>query len=126
MGLFDFKMPKFKAPKVERLKVARLHMTKVGDRTSTSAQRRKLKEAVGFKCQRCGKKFDGRLLEIHHKKSIASHKNKLTGVDFPVYSLGKKIKPKYDRKSNLEVVCIYCHDKTKKQKKKPKPLWSRY
>jgi len=43
------------------------------------------------------------------------------GFDAPIFSVGKKYIPKYDRhKSNLEVVCIYCHDKTKKKKIKKK------
>ena len=124
-------MPKFNMPKVKAVKVAKnknilglpsikdmtWHTTKVGDRTLTTAQRRKIKEEQGFKCARCGKKTPERLLEIHHKKSVASHKHPM-GWDMPVYSQGKKIKPKSDRRSNLEAVCIYCHDKTKKKPKK--------
>ena len=117
---------KIKPVKLEPVRIPRLHITKAGDRTLTSAQKRKLKEAVGFKCQRCKKKYPERLLEIHHKKAIHKHKSPY-GIDVPVFSTGKKYIPKYDRhKSNLEVVCIYCHDKTKKQKRKPKPIWQQY
>jgi len=131
MGMFDFNPPSFnskpikvKPLKVNTPKIEKFHITKGGERTLTSAQRRNLKEEVGFRCQRCHKKYDARLLEIHHKKSIASHKNKLTGFDMPVYSIGKKYIPVYDRrKSNLEVVCVYCHDKTKKKRKKKQSLF---
>ena len=104
--------------KLDLPKLERWHITRAGDRTLTPAQKRKIKEEQKFRCAKCRKKFDSRLLEVHHKKEVHKHKNKLTG-DLPMYSIGKKIKPKSDRKSNLEAVCIYCHDKTKK-KKKPK------
>jgi cytochrome c553 len=114
----DFGWGKTKPIKIQKIKIDKFHITKAGDRTLTPAQKRNLKEEAGNRCSRCHKKFDSRLLEIHHKKSIASHKNKLIGVDLPVYSMGKKYIPKYDRhKSNLEVVCVYCHDKTKKKRK---------
>ena len=113
-------MPKFNMPKIKPIKNTRsknnlgmpsiksmtYHTTRAGDRTLTPAQKRKVKEEQGFKCAKCGKKYDGRLLEVHHKKSISSHKSPI-GFDMPVYSLCKKIKPKSDRRSNLEVVCIY-------------------
>ncbi|MDO8516906.1 MAG: cytochrome c3 family protein [Nanoarchaeota archaeon] len=110
-----------------KLKLDRFHVTKIGDRTLTPAQKRKLKEVVGYRCQKCHKEFDARYLQIHHKKSIASYKNKITGVDLPVYTLGRKHIPNYDRqKSKLEVVCLKCHDKTKKKRKKKKPVWQHY
>jgi hypothetical protein len=126
-GQFDFgwnKPVKIRPAKIPKLKIDKFHITNVGDRTLTPAQKRKLKESVRYKCSRCHKKFESRLLEIHHKKSVSSHKNKLTGVDLPIYSMGKKYIPAYDRrKSNLEVVCVFCHDKTKKRKKKLNNLY---
>ena len=120
MQPYNFGATKQKPIKVQKVKIDKFYMTKVGDRTLTPAKKRQLKEAVGFKCQRCNKKVHPRLLEIHHKKSVASHKNKM-GFDLPVYSIGKRYIPKYDRhKSNLEVVCVFCHDKTKKKPKKKK------
>lgn len=92
------------------------YQTKAGDRTITPAQKRKIKEEQKFRCAKCGKKFHSRLLEIHHKKEVHKHKNSL-GVDIPVMTFGYKHKPKYDRRENLEAVCVYCHDKTKKTKK---------
>jgi 5-methylcytosine-specific restriction endonuclease McrA len=108
---------KVKAPKI---KLHRIYATRAGDRTLTSAQKRKIKEDQGFRCARCGKKTDARYLEVHHKKGVAKHKNPIG--DLPVYSWGKKIKPKSDRRSNLEAVCLKCHDKTKKKKKKANNL----
>jgi len=100
-----------KPPKIEKM-----HITHAGERTLTAAQKRKLKEEVGYRCQICKKKYNPRFLEIHHKKGIAKHKSQL-GATLPIFSIGKKYKPKYERKSNLQVVCITCHDKTKKKKK---------
>ena len=98
------------------------YSTKSGDRTLTKAQKRKIKEEQGFKCAHCHKKKPARYLEIHHKKEISEHKSSL-GVDLPYFSLGKKIKPAYDKKNNLEAVCIDCHDKTKKGRKKKSMLY---
>jgi len=114
---FGFKPYKLKLPKSPKIKVERFHVTKVGDRTLTPARKRKIKENQGFRCAKCGKKTDPRYLEVHHKKEISKHKSPY-GVDIPIWSLGKKYKPKYDRDSNLEAVCIKCHDKTKKKGKK--------
>lgn len=120
---FGTKPIKIKQPKIKPPKIQKLYMTKAGDRTLTPAQKRKLKEATGYRCSICGKKFDGRLLEIHHKKGVAKHKNPM-GFDMPVMARGKKHIPVYDRrKSNLQVVCIYCHDKTKKKAKKKNGLY---
>jgi 5-methylcytosine-specific restriction endonuclease McrA len=94
----------------------RIYITKNGDRTLTPAQKRKVKEEQKFKCCKCGKKTDPRLLEIHHKKGIAKHKND-NGVNIPVLSQGKKVIPQYDIRSNLEAICYKCHDETKKKKK---------
>ncbi len=113
----DLNLSKQKQIKLPKIKIERIHITKVGDRTLTSTQKRKLKEEVGFRCQKCHKKFEPRLLEIHHKKSVASHKDNLLRINVPTYSIGKKIKPIYDKRSNLQVICYKCHDKTKKHKK---------
>lgn len=124
--MFDFKIPKERPIKIEKIKVPKVYVTKNGDRTLTSAQKRKLKEENGFRCQKCGEKYEARLLEVHHKKSISSHKDKF-GLSVPIYSWGKKYIPKYDRhKSNLEVVCYKCHDNTKKKRRKAKPIWEQY
>ena len=92
-----------------------LFQTKAGDRTLTPVQKRKVKEEQGYKCAICKKKFHPRLLEIHHKKEVHKHKSKF-GVEMAVLSFGKKIKPHSDKRSNLEAVCIHCHDKTKSKK----------
>lgn len=110
---------KISLPKINKNSL-RVYVTKVGDRTLTPSKKRKLKEAVGFRCQICGKKKPARYLEIHHKKGVAKHKDPY-GLDAPVMQVGKKYIPKYDRhKSNLQVICIDCHDKTKKKKVKKK------
>jgi len=120
MDFLNFKAPKMSVPKVKTSSL-KVHVTKVGDRTLTPAKKRKLKEATGYRCEVCGKKYPARYLEIHHKKSVASHKSPY-GLDAPIMTVGKKHIPKYDRqKSNLQVICIDCHDKTKKKKKKKKP-----
>lgn len=94
------------------------HITRAGDRTLTSAQKRKLKEETNYRCQKCGKSFKRlpKYLEVHHKKEVHKHKHPM-GWDLPSYSQGHKIKPKSDRKNNLQVLCKDCHDKTKKKKK---------
>ena len=115
----------------------KLYFTKAGDRTLTPAQKRKKKEKEGLKCKKCSKKFSFEdaqdYLQIHHKKSISSYKDKLTGVDIPIITLGKKYIPKYDRRrSNLEVLCLKCHKKITKreykrkatQNKKQKAWWN--
>ena len=112
--------------KLPKIKVDKIYTTKMGDRTLTTAQKRKIKEGQGCRCTKCGKKFPKWQLHVDHKKPIASYKNKLTGVDLPVYTFGKKYIPEYDRhKSNLDVLCIPCHNK-KKQSRKNKPTWKRY
>ena len=99
-------------------KSIKFYQTKVGDRTLTSAQKRKLKEETNYRCQKCGKSFKDlpKYLEVHHKKEVHKHKSQFG--DLPTYSMGKKIKPKSDRKSNLQILCKDCHDKTKKKRKK--------
>lgn len=97
----------------------RLYQTKAGDRTRTTAQNRKLKEKVNFRCQRCKQKFRPAFLDVHHKKKVASHKNKF-GIDMPVYSMGKKIKPKYDSDKNAMVLCRECHQEVHRQEAKKK------
>lgn len=89
-----------------------IYVTKPGERTLTSARKLQIKEEAGFKCSKCHRKFDPAYLQVHHKKSVASHRSG-TGFDLPNFSLEKKIKPKYDRRGNLEVVCIKCHNKTR-------------
>lgn len=79
LGQIDFGLRKIKPLKIKKIKIDRFHVTKVGDRTLTPAQKRKVKEEAGFRCSVCHEKFDPRYLEVHHKKSIASHKNKIMG-----------------------------------------------
>jgi 5-methylcytosine-specific restriction endonuclease McrA len=117
---FGFKPYKIKPIKIQKIKVERIHQTKMGDRTLTPAQKRKIKEDQSFKCAKCGKKTDPRYLDIHHKKEIHKHKSP-SGYDMPVMTIGKKYKPKYDRRHNLEAICIKCHDKTKKVGKRKNP-----
>lgn len=97
------------------IKLERYHVTYAGDRTLTPAQKEKAKADVGYKCQECGRKFDSQFLQVHHIKEVGASKKNFS---LPVYSLGKKYIPEYDRrKSNLRVLCIICHNKTKKKKK---------
>lgn len=127
MGIFDFNPLRFnsKPIKAKPIKLPTFHTTRQGERTLTSAQKRKLKEEAGFKCERCGGKFKEEYLQIHHKKSIASHKNPIINVSLPIHTMGEKYIPAYDRiKSNLEVVCITCHNKTKHGKKKTSLFYS--
>jgi len=120
-NILNFKLPKIKNPKIERVRI-----TKSGERTSTASLKRKLKEKAGYRCEVCKKKFPDWQLQIHHKKEISKHKSPY-GVDVPVLTIGKKHKPKYDEIKNLQVICIPCHNKTKKRKKKkPKPIWERF
>ena len=112
---FLFKQPKIKPYKIQKVKIPKVHYTKAGDRTLTPAQKRKIKEKQGFRCIKCGKKIDSRYLEVHHKKEIRKHKSPY-GLDIPIITVGYKHKPQYDRKSNLQAICIKCHDKTKKKK----------
>jgi len=108
--------PKKTRVKTPTIKLQRIYATRAGDRTLTPAQRKDIMKKREYRCKECGKKFPEWQLQIHHKKGVAKHKNPLGNL--PVYSWGKKTKPKYDRRSNLEVVCIPCHNKTKKKKKK--------
>lgn len=118
MGLLDLGSPKIKKVKIEPIKLSKIHVVKGGVSGLTPAQKRKMKEAVGNRCGECGKKFDSEYLQIHHKKSLASHKHPL---GLSTLAVGhKKPKVKADRKSNLQVVCIKCHNKTKKKKTKKK------
>lgn len=115
----------FKLPKNEfKVRSLRVHVTKHGDRTLTPAKKYDLKKSRGFICEECGHKFDSRYLEVHHRKSVSSYKHP-SGFTAPVFSIGSKIKPKYDRKSNLMVICIKCHDKTKKKKKTSQDKYNR-
>lgn len=111
MSYDDIKMD-LGLPKANSL---RLYTTKTGDRTLTPVQKRKVKEEQNFKCAKCGKKFPEWQLHVHHKKGVAKHKNSI-GLDMPVHSMGKKIKPKSDKRSNLEAVCIPCHNEKAKKK----------
>lgn len=94
-----------------------LHTTRQGERTTTPAQNRRVKEEQGFKCAHCSRKFPEWQLQVHHKKGVHKHKSPYS-VDLPVISMGEKIKPRYDRRSNLEAICIPCHNKTKSKKGK--------
>ena len=98
-----------------KLKDYTLFSTTAGERTLTPARRRKVKERQGYKCAHCHKKFPEWQLQVHHKKEV--HKHKQPFVNLPEISFGKKIIPRYDRRSNLEAVCIPCHNKTKSKKK---------
>lgn len=113
----------FKIPK-DSLKVKanqfKVYQTTEGvSRTRTTAQNRKLKEKANFRCAKCKKKFDGAFLDVHHKKSVASHKDKLVG-SVPQLSVGKKIKPKYDSDKNAMVLCRKCHQEVHRQEAKKK------
>ncbi|MDD2472720.1 MAG: HNH endonuclease signature motif containing protein [Methanoculleus sp.] len=60
----------------------------------TSAKQRKIKEAVGSKCELCGKKYPLRNLKIHHIEEV--HKApKSNDLNTP---------------GNLLVLCSICHD----------------
>ena len=102
---------------IPKKKELTIFSTIAGDRTLTPAKKREIKEKQGFKCAECKRKFLEWQLHVHHKKDVSKHKSPY-GADLPFYSLGKKIKPKYDRMNNLVALCIPCHNKTKKKNKK--------
>lgn len=121
----------------KEIRATKLYSTKVGDRTLTPAQKRNDKKGAGYRCARCKRKFSFEeaqdYLQVHHKKSVASHKDKFLGVDIPIVTFGKKHIPKYGRrKSNREVLCIKCHKFIEKkrhkrkaaQRKKQKAWWN--
>ena len=57
-------------------------MSRKGDRTLTSADKKKEMRNSKHTCQKCKKKFPAYLLDIHHKKSVSSHKSKEI-IDMP-------------------------------------------
>lgn len=98
------------------------HQARIGDRQTTPAQKRKIKEEQKFICTECGKKFKDWQMNVHHKKGIAEHKNPLG--DMPLYAQGHKPKLKYENRRNKVALCIPCHNKTKKRVKKKNNLYS--
>ena len=95
------------------------HSANVGDRQTTPAEKRRIKEEQDYKCARCGRKLPKEYLQVHHKRGIASHRNPYGNL--PVYALGHKPKLSYERRSNKEALCIKCHNETKKKPKKRNP-----
>ncbi|MFH1399467.1 MAG: hypothetical protein ABIG95_05135 [Candidatus Woesearchaeota archaeon] len=112
--------PLFKAPKIKALKVQR-----AGDRTLKNSEKKNLKAEVGYRCQRCHKKKDPKLLVVHHKSEVFKAKRK-AGMAGQIGTLTfDRKKAAHDRKSNLMVLCLECHkkihDERSKKNKQKKP-----
>lgn len=124
MGLYDFNLPKQKPMKIQKLKVAKMRIAKKGDRTLTPADKKKEKLNAKHKCQRCKKSFPARLLDIHHKKGVATYKSKnQIDIGYIEFYERRRKKASYDRSSNLIVLCPTCHRKVhleESEKKKVK------
>ena len=112
--------------KAKPLQVAKMRTARKGERTLTAGDKKNQKLKVNHKCQRCKKMFEGYLLEVHHKKGVATYKHKDL-VDLPYLEFYNKRKKKahYDKDKNLMVLCLICHKEVhkeesdlKKQKKK--------
>lgn len=68
----------------------------------------KVREAAGYKCERCGKPQEdcGRKLDVNHKEPFHQHKNKKQA----------------NKMSNLEALCKSCHMKTEWEWRKSNPI----
>lgn len=104
-------MPKIESPKIQKMAVR-----KKGDRTLTQADKKKEMRNVKHKCQKCKKKFPAHLLDIHHKKGVASHKTKgMVDIGYIEFYTKRKKKASYDNSKNLIVLCPTCHRKVHKE-----------
>lgn len=135
MGIFD--IPKMKALKIKSPPIQKMRFAKKGERTLTHADKKKELRNAKHKCQKCKKSFPAYLLDVHHKKSVASHKSKRDEIDmgYLEFYTKRKKKARYDRSKNLMVLCPTCHRKVhrderekNKAKKKPrkKEIWEMY
>lgn len=127
MGMFD--MPKIKPVKIKPPQMDKVRFAKEGERTLTQADKKKEMRNAKHKCQKCKKKFPAHLLDIHHKKGVASYKSKeMVDIGYIEFYKKRKKKAHYDRSKNLMVLCPTCHRKVHKEesdkrkaKKKTKP-----
>lgn len=116
-NIFSMFGPEKKSSNISAPGVPKVYVNRVGDRNITPAEKEAYKKEKGYRCEECHHKFPDWQLHVHHKKGIASYKSP-SGIDIPTYSFGEKIRQGYDKKRNLEVTCIPCHNKTKRKKKK--------
>jgi len=114
----------YKIPKIQKVKIQKIAFRKKGDRTLTKADKKKEMRNAQHRCQKCKKKFSAYLLDIHHKKGVASHKTRgMVDVGYVEFYTKRKKKASYDRSKNLMVLCPTCHRKVHKEesdKKKSK------
>lgn len=131
MGLFDIpnlKLPKMTSPKIKSPTIAKMRISRRGERTLTSADKKKEMRNVKHTCQKCKKKFPAYLLDIHHRKSVSSHKSKdMIDIGYIEFYTKRKKKASYDRSKNLMVLCPTCHrevhkEESNKKKVKKKPI----
>jgi 5-methylcytosine-specific restriction endonuclease McrA len=104
-------MPKIKSPVITKTRFARK-----GERTLTQADKKKEMRNSKHVCQKCKKKFPAHLLDIHHKRSVASHKIKeMVDIGYIEFYTKRKKRASYDRSKNLMVLCPTCHRKVHKE-----------
>ncbi len=109
-------MPKIKPIKMKSPQITKMRYAKKGERTLTQADKKKEMRNVKHTCQKCRKKFPAHLLDIHHKKGVASHKTKgMVDVGYIEFYTKRKKKASYDRSKNLMVLCPTCHRKVHKE-----------
>jgi len=98
------------------LQVAKMRTARKGERGLTAGDKKKQKLKVHHRCQRCKKIFEGYLLEVHHKKGVATYKNKdIVDLPYLEFYYKRKKKAHYDRNKNLMVLCRNCHKKVHKE-----------
>ena len=128
-------MPRIRTPKI-KTQIEKMRFAKKGERTLTQADKKKEMRNAKHKCQKCKKSFPAHLLDIHHKKGVASYKSGRDMVDigYIEFYTKRKKKASYDKSKNLMVLCPTCHRKVHKEererkaKKKPrkKEIWEMY
>ena len=111
-----FDILKIKIPKIASPKITKMRYAKKGERTLTQADKKKEMKSAKHNCQKCKKKFPAHLLDIHHKKGVASHKTKdVADIGYIEFYTKRKKKASYDRSKNLIVLCPTCHRKVHKE-----------
>ena len=113
----------FKMPKIEKPRIQKMALRKKGDRTLTKADKKKEMRNAKHKCQRCKKKFPAHLLDIHHKKGVATYKTKgMVDVGYIEFYSKRKKKASSDRSKNLVVLCPTCHRQVHKEESDKKKI----
>jgi len=109
-------MPKMKPVKLKPPKIAKMRYAKKGERTLTQADKKKELRNAKHKCQKCKKSFPAHLLDVHHKKGVASYKTKgMIDIGYLEFYDKRKKKAHYDRSKNLMVLCPTCHRKVHRE-----------